>query len=67
MMSFSLPEYSNVEEEILTESENFTYEVEYKEIACDFYTRVCTYRNGELVSCTPWECGFRLDPVIISN
>lgn len=67
MLSFTIPEKANDKEQIATEIENLTYKVEYKEIACDFYRRVCTYRNGELVSCTPWECGYRLDEITIEG
>jgi len=42
-----------------------TIQVETMQIACDFYERTCYYRNGELLRCTEWTCGYRMDPVII--
>jgi hypothetical protein len=32
---------------------------------CDYYTRTCFYRNGELIGCTAWECVIVLDEIVI--
>jgi len=66
-MSFTIPEKADAKEKITTEEDNLTYKVEYKQIACDYYRRVCTYRNGELQGCTEWECGYRLDEVVVER
>jgi len=67
MLSFTTPDKAGSNKEITMEEDNVTYVVEYKEIACDYYRRVCTYRNGELESCTEWECGYRLDEIVVEG
>ena len=64
---FTTPDKAGSNKEITMEEDNVTYVVEYKEIACDYYRRVCTYRNGELESCTEWECGYRLDEIVVEG
>jgi len=64
MMSFTSSSISGIEKSLLTEENNQTEIIE-KDSFCDYFIRTCTYRNGELIGCTDWECGFRTDKIVI--
>ena len=62
LMSFT----SNSEAEKNLNAENLTkIEVVESSSTFDYYRRVCTYRNGVRISCTPWELVIELDEVVI--
>ena len=57
LMSFTSNNY------IESNNSEFTEIVETS--PCDYYSRTCYYKGGQLLGCTEWECNIVLDEIIL--
>lgn len=62
LMSFSSS--SDVDNKLSSDGLSYSEIVETSSF-CDYYTRRCFYRGGELIGCTAWECNIVLDEIIL--
>lgn len=70
LLAFSFMSFSTTKTDSTVVSDlSLSSEIQFESVDDDHRRcrwRVCTYRNGVRVSCTPWTYGYCLDEVVIT-